>query len=441
MSKKITGRLSSIAGVFYLIASLMSGGYAIAQQTSVAVTAEKAKSFAFAAATEEVLRETSEIRQLKVLHPVKSGAQSRAEIERMVIKNLDEDSTPDEMRATELSLKKLGLVANDFQYRRFIINLLREQVAGYYDPKVKHFYLADWLALEGQMSVMSHELTHALQDQHFDLSRFQKWPRGDGDAELAAHALIEGDATLAMIQYLRRKPERMREFMTSMGGSAASNEEILRAPRALRETLLFPYEQGAQFVTKLYVHGGWTTVSKAFSDLPQSTEQILHPEKYFARESPLKVEISDIRTVLGKGWKRLAYDVNGEWSYYLILDELLKSSEQSETAAAGWGGDRYAVYESADGEVMMAQLTVWDTNKDANEFYASYVERSERRYPGRSPVEIAASIQTPTRQTTIETGEGRVLIAQFGSRVLILEGVPVRTNMNALRDLILRNGK
>jgi hypothetical protein len=285
-------------------------------------------------------------------------------------------------------------------------------------------------------------LTHALQDQHFNLRRFEKWAKGDSDAELAAHALIEGDATLTMMQYIMREPERAKIFLKSMTeNSSSANEKIESAPRALRESLIFPYEKGMQFVTKVYARGGWKMVSQAYTDLPQSTEQVLHPDKYFAREAPLKVELPDISSALGKGWKRVEYDVNGEWSYFLILDEFLKSAETSERASAGWAGDRYAVYEGPKGEVLMAQLAVWDTEKDANEFYASYVERSKRRYPSSTLVENAASIQTPVRQTKMETKEGRVLIEQTGARVLVIEGVTGRMDINTLRDAIRRSGK
>ena len=121
-----------------------------AQSQSTVVAPTNAKSAAVVAATAAVLRETSEIRQLSILRQVKSGAQSRPEIERMIIKNMDEDTTPEELRASELSLKKLGLLPPDFQLRPFIIKLLTEQVAGYYNPKVQEFYLADWIDVDGQ---------------------------------------------------------------------------------------------------------------------------------------------------------------------------------------------------------------------------------------------------------------------------------------------------
>ena len=289
MSKKNRLRAAAFLAVVLVLTTLAPGGRVIraqAQSAAVTVTAD-AKRAAVVEATSEVLKETSELRQLPILHPVKSDTQTRADIERFLIKNMDEDSTPAEMHATEVSLKKLGLVPPEFQFRPFIIKLLTEQVAGYYDPKQQEFFLADWIDLDGQKPVMAHELTHALQDQHFNLRRFEKWPKGDSDAELAAHALIEGDASLAMSVYVARSPLRIIALMKSMGSSQSATEEIDRAPRALRESLLFPYEVGMQWVTQLYKRSGWPLVSKAFAELPQSTEQIMHVDKYFAREAPV----------------------------------------------------------------------------------------------------------------------------------------------------------
>jgi hypothetical protein len=435
MSKKIRHGKAAFLAALLISAAFAMGGAALttAQQPQGAPVAPSAKSAAITAATDAVLRETSELRQLAILRPVKSGAQSRAEIERMIIKNMDEETTPQEMRASELALKKLGLVPADFEYRPFIIRLLTEQVAGYYDPKAQQFYLADWIDLDGQEPVMAHELTHALQDQHFNLRRFEKWPKGDSDAELAAHALVEGDATLAMIRYVARDLKRAIAFTQSMASNKSSSEQIDSAPRALRETLLFPYEQGTEWVTALYRRGGWARVSQAFTELPQSTEQILHSEKYFTREAPVKIEVPDVRSQLGAGWKRVDYDVNGEWSYYLILDEYLKSEAESKRAAAGWGGDRYAVYEGPKpGDIFIAQLTAWDTENDAVEFFDAYAKRTERRYKDASPTEHDKTGQL----RAWHTGEGAVVIERRGSRVLILEGVPEKANVQSLMSAL-----
>jgi hypothetical protein len=401
---------------------------------------------ALVAATDAVLKETSEIRQLSILHPVPSSTQSRAEIERALIKELNEDMTPTEMHAAEVTLKKLGLAPADFQYRALMIRVLTEQVAGYYDPKTRMFHLADWIDLDGQKPIMVHELTHALQDQHFNLRRFEHWPKGDSDAELAAHALIEGDATLTMVLYVANNPLRALAFLKSLGATGISSAELDKAPRALRETLLFPYSEGTTWTSSLYKRGGWGGVSQAFTDLPQSTEQVLHPEKYFAHEAPVKVTLPDISSALStrhsvlRSWRRLDYDVQGEWGFYLLLDQFLKSPAESRRAAAGWGGDRFEVYEGPHSEACFISLSVWDTENDAREFFKAYVKRTQLRYPDAARMDLPAS-EDQTRNPQLETrnsysrrtSEGTVVIELRGNRVLILEGVPDRVDSNALR--------
>jgi len=329
-----------------------------------------------------------------------------------------------------------GLAPRDFAYRGFLIKLLTEQVAGYYDPKAQQFYLADWIELEGQKPVMAHELTHALQDQHFNLKRFEKWPKGDSDAELAAHALIEGDATLAMTLYMAKHPLVALAFIKSLGSQEEASEQINKAPRALRESLLFPYEEGSNWATQLYKRGGWDMVSKAFTKLPQSSEQILHAEKYFAYEPPQKVALPDLRNVLGPTWKRIDYDVNGEWGCYLILDEFLNDTAESKRAAEGWGGDRYALYESGNpGEAVIAQLTAWDTPADAIEFFDAYAKRTAKRYPE------ARESGTRGERMEWQTQNGAIALELHGSRVAFVEGVPASLNANTVLRAIWQQPK
>jgi hypothetical protein len=430
-------------------------------QTSPKTTTTASRNAALVAATNDVLKETSEIRQLAILRPVQSSTQSRPEIERMILKNLDEESTPGQMHAAEVVMKRLGLAPPDFQYRALLVRVLTEQVAGYYEPKTGEFHLADWIDLDGQRPIMAHELTHALQDQHFNLRRFEHWPKGDSDAELATHALIEGDATLAMALYVANNPLRALLFLKSLGLSSLASPELDRAPRAVRETLLFPYQQGIDWTKSLYKQNGWERVSKAFTDLPQSTEQILHPEKYFAHEAPVKVTLPDITSLLNAGakkapgaqglprdrmrsvpsaggsstqasWKRLDYDVQGEWGFYLILDEYLKSPPESRRAAAGWGGDRFAVYEGPKGEVLVASLSTWDTENDASEFFDAYVKRTGLRYPGAIVLDPILHPQSPTASKAFRTSEGSVVIELHGNRVAILEGLPDRVDGRAV---------
>jgi hypothetical protein len=497
MSKRISRFLALAAAVMVATIALLARHSAGAPSTPgpqrPAVASSATRNAAVVATTSEVLKETSEIRKLPILRPVKSSAQSRTEIERMLIKGLNEQMTTAEMHATEVVLRKFGLAPSTFEYRPFIIKLLTEQVAGYYDPKVQQFHLADWLELETQKPVMAHELTHALQDQHFNLRRFEKWPHGDSDAELAAHALIEGDATLAMTIYMAQNPLVALAFSRSLTSGVAT-EQFNQAPRAMRETLIFPYLHGLEWATQLYRRGGWTMVSNAFTRLPLSSEQILHPEKYFNYERPIRVVLPDVSNLLNAGsspqqsagtpasgtagvspastrarvqggrpttrrplatngeplptanrplptvpWHRINSDVNGEWSYYLILDQFLNAPAESKRAAAGWAGDRYALYEGPGGQVFLAQLAAWDTENDAREFFDAYVKRTELRYPDAKQLD-PTDAGTETRNSKLETqnsyswatSEGNVVIELRGLRVVILEGVPEGVDSNTL---------
>jgi hypothetical protein len=494
--------LSLATGAAKHSADAHSAGARAAQQN---VASSNTRNAAIVAATAEVLKETSEIRELAVLRPVRSGAQSRAAIEQMLIRNLNEQVTPAEMHATEVSLKKFGMAPDDFQYRPFIIKLLTEQVAGYYDPKMQKFNLADWLEVEGQKPVMAHELTHALQDQHFNLRRFENWPHGDSDAQLAAHALVEGDATLAMTIYMAKNPLVALAFSRSLL-TGVSTEQYNQAPRAIRESLIFPYLQGSEWATQLFKRGGWTMVSNAFTKLPLSTEQILHPEKYFEYERPVKVVLPDLTSVLNgnrkqtansrqqtaggvdhrtsgqhltgtagvspastqgrdslegisrpalptahrplptSSWRRIDSDVNGEWGYYLILDQFLKSPAESKRAAAGWAGDRYTLYEGPNNQVFVAQLSVWDTDNDAREFFDAYVKRTKLRYPDAKELvvpDVGSVVQNSNPEArnsySWQTDEGAVTIELRGLRVMVLEGVPSRVDSNALMNMLRRS--
>lgn len=438
-----------IALSFTAVLIVPGGAAQPAPQQSAANTAA-ARNAALIAATHEVLKETSEVRQLSILRPVQSSTQSRAEIERAIMKNLDEEITPADMHAAEATLRKLGLAPPDFQYRALMIRLLTEQVAGYYEPKTRQFYLADWIDIDGQKPIMAHELTHALQDQHFNLRRFDHWPKGDSDAELAAHALIEGDATMAMAMYVSSNPFRALTFLKSMGTMSIATEELDKAPRAVRESLLFPYQEGMNWTQALHKRGGWSEVSKAFTTLPQSTEQILHADKYFAHEAPVKVTMPDITGLLNSGskksevrsrrsasgfqsaasWKRLASDVNGEWGFYLILDQFLKTPVESRRAAAGWAGDRTAVYEGPKGEILYLSLSTWDTENDAREFFDAYVKRTELRYPlARTSTDSQRGV--PGLQT-FRTPESVTAIELRGSRVVIVDGLAGEPGIDAL---------
>lgn len=368
------------------------------------------------ALTDALFTETSALRELPIRRQVSSRALTRSEIEQKVQQAFLEQTTPDEILASELALKTLGLAPQDLDLRDLQLKLLTEQLAGLYDPKAREFYLASWVDPLLQRPVIVHELTHALQDQHFELRRLAEWPDGDSDAQLAAHSLVEGDATLLMAQYVLRNPEAGAAYMQAML-TAAKMPVFENAPRAVRESLTFPFVQGMQFASVLHGRGGWKAVTAAYAPLPQSTEQILHIEKFDAREPPIAVTIPDVTASLGRGWRRLDADVSGEMGYQVILDQFLTDPAESRRAAAGWGGDRFAVYERA-GQAVVIQMTVWDSDADAREFADAYEKRTTARYPGGRPPGL--------------------IIERRGLRVLIVEGAPADVDRAAVTRSLWR---
>jgi hypothetical protein len=365
-----------------------------------------------------VLRETSTLRGLPIKRPVKSGVRSRAAVEQMVTRLLKEENSSNEIAASELVLKQLGMAPANFNMRSYYVQLLGEQIAGYYDPKSKTFYTTPQVNRLELETVMAHELTHALQDQHFNLVRLKAGKEHNADAQMALSSLIEGDATLAMSRYAMSNPLRAFGVLLSPFVSTHNTAVLQAGPRALRESLTFPYIQGAQFATSLYRLGGWPKVTAAFKDVPLSTEQILHVEKYFLSENPIPVPLRDVSPVLGQGWTLLDYDVNGEYGQQLELAEYAKTPDEAARAAAGWGGDCMAVYRGPKNAALVVQDTVWDNDKEALEWAQAYAKRSTTRLGVTPQSRGALQVWNGTRKGK----PNGVWMERRGRRVLILEG-------------------
>lgn len=433
----------TIIAALVLAASLLANSIDAARQGAASL---KSPDPAALAAAEEILKTVSRLRALDIKQSVKSGFKTKDEIEQSVIHDLDEKTSAAEFEASQKTLVKLGLVSRDFRLRDYIVQLLREQVAGYYEPKTKEFYLAAWLPLGDQKRVIAHELVHALQDQHFDLKRFDNWPKGDADAELAAHALVEGEATLVMIQY-DFDQQGMRLDLARLGGLAdglleqdsdsdAKNYPVLAgAPRVLKQNLQFPYLYGAGFVASVLKSGSWLPLDNSYRSLPASTEQIMHPDKFLARENPIKIEFGDLSAVLGKDWKQEDADVNGEFGYQVILAEFIPKLE-ARGAASGWGGDRYALFENKTTRAtVLVEYTAWDTATDAKEFFDAYSERTEKRYKVGKP----ASPNGKPRM--YETSEGLVSIELRDKDVVVIEGAQNSEQLTRLAERLWHSKK
>ncbi len=364
--------------------------------------------------TARVARETSVLRQLPLQRAIKSEVKTRAQVEAMIRGKVKTEVSSNQILASQLMLRQLGLAPQNFDLKATYIAMMGEQIAGYYDSKTKVFTTTDRVDKAQLETVMAHELTHALQDQHFDLGRLEKWPDHDSDARLAMSALVEGDATLVMSRYMTRNPLRMLGVLVSSLKSQGASPTFNAAPRILRESVTFPYLEGLKFATNLYQRGGWPAVSAAYRRLPQSSEQVLHFDKYLAREAPVKVELRDLSRVLGANWTLLDHDVNGEIGLFLTVAAHLKDDEAAREAAKGWAGDRYGVYRGPDNAALVTQDCRFDSEFDARQWREAYARGTSQRF-GFKPQQRGAL-------QVWNAAPNGVWIEQRGKRVLILEG-------------------
>jgi len=239
-------------------------------------------------------------------------------------------------------LAALGLIPPDYDFADGIYGLVQRQVAGFYDPDADTMYILDDVSGAAAQETLDHELVHALQDQHYDLGTLLKYAPGKGDRLTAAHALGEGDATVAMLEASQPGsaaaiPKRALRAMFSIGLTLTEGD----TPRVLQGALTAPYVDGFGFVQALRARGGWAAVDAAWQRLPISTEQVLHIDKYVANELPIEVAPLSI-AALGEGWTVDDTDVLGEQGLRLVLEQWTRSGRAAE-AAEGWGGDRFVV--------------------------------------------------------------------------------------------------
>ncbi len=263
----------------------------------------------------------------------------------------------------------LGLVPASLDLRGVYMGLLTEQIAAYFDQHAGElctFEGTDLDLLQDRI-ILAHELTHALQDQHFHLAKLPLELRGNDDVVLAVQSLVEGDATLLMSLYAmdNLSPQGIGQLVQSMVVQRMAS--FASAPRYLRGLLTFPYLRGQEFCAELFADGGFRAIDRAYGDLPESSEQILHPEKYLMepRDRPVKIAWPDAPLL---GEEPVEDNVLGEFGVREMLAARL-STAVANKAAAGWGGDRYRTYRVSGGGVAAVLETVWDTTEDAQEFF------------------------------------------------------------------------
>lgn len=293
----------------------------------------------------ELIEVTQEIRQLEFLEQPNIVVVSQSELAERVREQLEEDL--EDLPADEALYRLLGLIDDDLDLATLYTDLYSEQVAGYYDGEVRELVVprAEGGFTPLQKATLVHELTHALTDQHYEFHpRYTDLLDNDRYDEAAAlQALIEGDAVLTELLYLRTlSPEEQSDFFTESLG--ADREVFDSAPKFIRDALIFPYDHGFLFVERLYRTGQFEAIADAYRTPPVSTEQIIRPEDYPA-DAPIPVEVEEI--VLD-GFELEYRSTWGELGFTLMLDQVLGESVAA-TAASGWGGDSYQLlYDGSD---------------------------------------------------------------------------------------------
>ncbi len=291
---------------------------------------------------DEVLEVTSQVRGLKVLRPVKAVSHTKEKILDYVKERISEEYPGESLEEEGRLLKHLGWIPVEMDYRATLQEFVTAQVAGYFDPFRERFVLATWLPDLVQKPIIAHELVHALQDQHFGLKKALKRIPGNDDATIARSAIIEGDATIAMLAYTMGGTD-----MSALKPAAASLSQQTRdaptlttrhIPYYMRMSLIFPYTGGIQLLLKKMEKSRWKGVDALHKSYPKSTEQLLHPDRY-PKDQPLVVRL-EARNALGP-WQESLRNRFGELGFRFLASPLGKQDILAAQLTNGWGGDQY----------------------------------------------------------------------------------------------------
>lgn len=345
-----------------------------------------------AARITDIEARVAEARGLPFERDVPAEIQPAAELAQSLLTHVDEETDETDLRRYGRALELLGQVPPGTDLPRLMRDLQAEGVLGYYVPGTGkgegRLYVRGDAGLTPFVEwVLSHELTHAVTDQHFDLTQAEKLTdAGRDDEALAYSALVEGDATLLMGQYLQlMRPED--QVAVARQGMQEATPKLDAAPPVIQQALGFPYTAGHTFVRALYQRGGWDAVNRAYADPPSSSEQILHPEAYFARErdEPQPVSVANVAKQLGSGWQQGTSAGWGEADTRWLLAEELPNTAAS-GGADGWDGGALTTFERGRDTALVLR-TLWDSPQEATEFCQTQSRWATERFGAGTPTQ------------------------------------------------------
>ncbi|MFB3915452.1 MAG: hypothetical protein ACE14M_01900 [Terriglobales bacterium] len=438
------------------------------------------------AQAEELFRSVDEILQfvskdtgLPIKHPVKRELANREQVRKFVEDRMKDDEDSRRLARSEIVLKKFGLLPRDFDLRNFLVDLLKEQVAGFYDAKKKTVFLLDWIAPDAQKPVLAHELTHALQDQNFDIEKWTKAvkPKNDDDIQAeealaARQAVLEGQGMVVLIDYLLapqgasllQAPTIADAVVAGMAGGSGMSV-YNRAPMFLQHVLLFPYRYGLNFERDLLMEGGREKAfAGALESPPRDSRQVMQPATYLAGQFIKPLPMPDF-AFLAHGYKKYDMGVVGQFDVSLLLDQY-GSPEDSKSLSPHWRGgyywaaripqpgiaDKKASQDPAS--IAIVYISRWSRAEAASRFASIYAAALPKRYHSvqkLTPASFSSESGDPggraqsalqngdelTEQLTFLTEEGPVIITPAGNTVVITESVDSATAVK-IRDAVVK---
>jgi len=321
-----------------------------------------------------MLRRVEAARGIQSNKPVPGVLLDRKALIARVKDHVTKELPPDVIRDEGRELALFGFLPTQFDYEAAEYELLQDQLAGYYEPADGTMYMANDLGDEEASATLAHELVHALQDQRWGLGERSKYRPGQGDVSEAVSALAEGDATSAMFDVMieRMAPGQGKtaldmpdELFTDQIRAGMNEGKGKDAPHIMRTSLVAPYIYGTLFVNALRRQAGWQAVNHAWDEAPTTTEQILHIDKWIARERPISIAAPAF-TSLGNGWQVVDEDSEGELGVRLAYEEWMEPKPAADLSA-GWGGDRGVLLRNGGEQVAYAWRLRYDPGKSKDE--------------------------------------------------------------------------
>ena len=430
---------------------------------NVHITPEQAKQLF--ALVDQLIKFSSDETGLAIKSPVKRQMTTRATVESYLEQKFDEDQGAKRLQRDEIVLKKFGLLDHDFELKPFLLALLKEQIEAYYDSKTKTVNMLDWVDAEEQKPVLAHELTHALQDQHADLEKWDDQTPDDvstdapGDQEhlakdemdTARDAVAEGQATAVMMDYILKpmgksliKDPEVLDFVKGQMSTSENSPVMARAPLLLSESMLFPYREGLSFEQDIWMDQGQKAAFAGTLDHPPTSSwEIINPREYEKQHPPAVPLLPDIHPLVDKLYK--PYDIGqvGQLDLH-ILAELFGGDSAASDLTPAWNGGLYwagqlrsaqsASEQGSTNSLALFYLSVWKNDASARAFAKLYSDSLGRKYlklkqdsaaQASSPAKGGSGLSDGSEEQVYSTNEGPVVITTRGKLVFVSESFPL----------------